>query len=316
MIVTVAKRRFIHSSLDYLIRSGFLGETLIHEAETAQAFRQTEKLEALGSILSVIKEYRLIGQYYIAWCLNRKGQDVEKLFEKVAEESSSYRSMALIELATGQARKGDLSLGVSYYTEALKYSKNPYTTLLAERSIAAVKGIEGFHKSALRDLEKIAPLLKYSQPIEKCQYLNSLAIELGEAGRIEEAQEVCKIVLASPFAFAYPEWRETAYDIDLRGYKSRSSVRVIQSFPGNVVSMPKRESSGNPHSAIFGSAPVVSLKGWKKENMVKEPNDDENVDQMDFNELIVKLLQITACEEASEEKLRKVVKSAIKIMKD
>ena len=51
--------------------------------------------------------------------------------------------------------------------------------------------------------------------------------------------------------------------------------------------------------------------------MVKEPNgEDENLDEMDFNELIVKLLQLTTHEELSEKKLRKVVKSAIKIIEE
>jgi hypothetical protein len=53
--------------------------------------------------------------------------------------------------------------------------------------------------------------------------LNSYAVELGEAGRLYEARNVCDLVLASPFAFAYSEWQQTAED--LRG-ASRSRIGV------------------------------------------------------------------------------------------
>src|ERR1051326_7903421 len=121
MSIQVANSRFITSSLKGLYKylnyhlSSFqvLGERLIHEAETAQAFRQIEKLEELGLILSnfPVKEYRLAGQYYIGWCVDRKGHDAQKLFEKIVEESTTYRPLALIELASGEARKGDLNCG-------------------------------------------------------------------------------------------------------------------------------------------------------------------------------------------------------------
>jgi hypothetical protein len=132
MSVTVASSRFIVSSVAGFYRcltkhlSSFqtLGERLIHEAEIAQAFRQTERLEEVGSILLnlPIKEYRLIGQYYIGWCINRKGQDAQKLFERVAEESSTYQSRALIDLGSRQTKKADYTSSIAYYIEALKYN--------------------------------------------------------------------------------------------------------------------------------------------------------------------------------------------------
>jgi hypothetical protein len=292
-----------------------LGERLTHEAETAQAFRQAEKLEELGSILSnfPIKEYRLIGQYYIGWCINRKGQDAQNLFERVAEGSATYRPLALIELASTEARKGDLSSSVKYFTEAIKYSQTPHTVVLAERSIAAFKGIEGDHNKALNELKRISPLIRYSQPIEQYQYLNSLAVELGEAGRIEEAQNVCRITLASPYAFAYPEWRETEQDLALRGYKSRSSVSVKQ-IPGNLFYLPEREAYEASATPIkSGRARIFSLEKWKKK-MVKEPNgDDTNPDTMSEQDMVMKLIQMLTTGEGDEKKIRELLKSAFKI---
>jgi tetratricopeptide (TPR) repeat protein len=326
MSVKVASNRFIASSLKGFYRclthhlSNFqaLGERLIHEAETAQAFRQTERLEEVGLILSnlPIKEYQLIGQYYIGWSINRKGGDAQKLLEQVAEESTTYRPRALIDLGSMQTKKGEYTSSIAYYTEALKYSRNPYTIIQAERSIAAAKGVEGFHGSAIKDLERIAPLFRYSPPIERCQYLNSLAVELSEVGMVEEAKNICRILLASHYAFAYPEWRETGEEIALRGYKSRSSVSITQAYPGNLLFLPDREASDTSiQSELSGPAPVFNLEKWKEEKMVKEPNGepaDENVDEMDDKDLLATLIQVAAQEDIDEENLRDVVKYAIR----
>jgi len=51
--------------------------------------------------------------------------------------------------------------------------------------------------------------------------------------------------------------------------------------------------------------------------MVKEQNDepnDENIDEMDRKDLLVKLLELTTVEDIDEEKLRKVVKYTLEVM--
>ena len=323
MSVKVANSRFITSSLKGLYKyltyhlSSFqaLGERLIHEAETAQAFRQTEKLEELGLILSnfPVKEYRLAGQYYIGWSMSRKGQDAQELFEKVVEESNTYRARALIDLGSRQARKGDFSSSIPYYKEALKYSQNAYTIIQAERSIAAAKGVEGHHIKALKDLNRIAPLVRYSPPIERFQYLNSIAVELAEVGRIEEASNISRIVLASPYAFAYPEWRETGQDLDLRGYKSRSSVPVIQSFykPAkvqhekiqNVLSFPERNTA--PVRLRSKPAKVLDLQAWRAK--MAEEERDEIPPDADEGDLYLRLMEMIALKDLNAWELRQVI---------
>lgn len=83
--------------------------------------------------------------------------------------------------------------------------------------------------------------------------------------------------------------------------------------------MPKREArqpSDTPvHSGIFGPAPVVSLKEWKEEKMVKEPNgdDDINPDKMGEQDMVMKLIQMLTTGEGDEKKIRELLKSALKI---
>ena len=289
MSVKVANSRFIVSSLSGFCQhltssvSGFqeLGNRVVHEAEVAQAFRHIERLEELGSILSnfPLKEYRLIGQYYLGWSAYRKGESSRKTFEQIVEQSKTYKATALIDLANIDFDRGDFVSAFKNCIEATKRADSLSTVLKAVRSVTILKSLEGNHQQALKDLEEIYPLIKYASPIVRYQYLNSYAVELGEVGRIEEALKVCQITLASPYAIAYPEWRETEQDLALRGYRSRSLVRVIQSFPRNLAYLPEREPSEPSATPVLSveSAPVVSLKEWKEQKMVKEPNGDDEI---------------------------------------
>src|SRR6185503_7912031 len=128
----------------------------------------------------------------------------------VIEKSQTYKAKGLISLAAVEASKGDLASGINLYTEAMKYADKPSVFLRGARSIAIIKSMEGFHNQALKDLETIAPLTRYISPVDRYQYLNSLAVELGEVGRVDEAGNICRVLLASPFTFAYPEWRDTS----------------------------------------------------------------------------------------------------------
>jgi hypothetical protein len=324
MSVKVASNRFIISSkyaaLYQQIHGNIsdfqrLGQWLTAQAGELQAFRHIEGLKSVADVLInfPLKEYQLIGQYYLAWCGYREGRDVRSDLETVIEQSTSYRSKALLSLAAVEA--GNYDSEIMLYKAAAKWG-SPSIVAQAARGIAITKAREGSHQRAVKDLENMTALIRSSDRISYLQYLNSLACELGEIGRIEEAQNICSILLASPYAFAYPEWRETGKEIALRGYKSRSSVSITQANPGNLLYIPEREASDTSiQSELSGPAPVFSLEKWKEEKMVKEPNgetEDENVDEMDDKDLLATLIQIAARDDVDEEKLRDVVKYAIK----
>jgi tetratricopeptide (TPR) repeat protein len=329
MSVKVANNRFI----TYSFRSGFyqqilsdivtlpgLGNLLIREAETAQILRQTEKLEETSIILShfPLKDLRIIGHYYQGLSAYRRGEDARSIFERVAEQSKVYRAKALMSLAAVEAKDERYEHELNYFNQALKHTNNPSVIIEALRCIAVVKAKEGFHKSAVKDLENLFPLMRVADPNYYYQYLNSLAVELGEVGRIEEALKVCQITLASPYAFAYPEWRETGQDLALRGYKSRSSVRVIQTFPRNVVYLSEHQrepSDTSIHPNIFGSADVLSLKKWIKAKMVKEPNGDEIPPDADEKDLYLRIMELIAQKDLSVSELRQVIDFVEKLSK-
>jgi hypothetical protein len=333
MSVKVARDRFIVSSISksaalyqHLIQANFnlqkLGQLLTKEAEQAQEFRHTNRLEELGAILTCfpLKEFQLIGQYYLGWCEYRKGESPHRAFEAAIEQSSTYKVKGLISLGAIITGGGDLDSGLSYYREAVRYARTPSMLVSAAKSIAVIKAIEGDHRQALKELEGLIPLAKYTTPKVYFDYLNSLAVETSEAGRVTEAQSISKIVLASPYAFAYPEWRETGADIARRGYKSRSLVPIIQTFPRNVLYMPE-PSPATDKPVKHGRGRLFSLEKWKEEKMVKEPNDDDeiedkDVDKMSEQDMVLKLIEMLTTGKGDEKKIRKLLKAGLKIFSE
>lgn len=288
---------------------------MVKEAETAHTFRQLSRLEEIASMLCnlPIKEYQLIGQYYKGLHARRIGQNVNGIFERVAEESRTYKTKALMSLAAMEGRNGNYDGELGYFTEALKTANNPSLTVEVSRCIAVVKAKEGFHQHSLKDLEKISPLLRYTNFHVRYQYYNSCSVELCEVGRLEEARNISNIVLASPYANAYPEWRETSDDIERKGYRaSRSFVPIIQGLQHNIIRLPERE-----NISVSQSQPARILHYDWKNRMVKEPNgdqtDDTSLDEMTNKDLIIEIVQRTSNKDMSENKLRKILEYVMEV---
>ncbi|HKY03779.1 MAG TPA: tetratricopeptide repeat protein [Blastocatellia bacterium] len=122
--------------------------------------------------------------------------------------------------------RGNTEAAICFYKEALKTSPTVSEFIELVRSVAALKSQEGFHKSALKDLENLIPLVRYAEPRLCYDLLNSYAVELCEANRLEEAREVSHLAISSPFGPYYPQWQETFAEVSQKLYKSRSRVTV------------------------------------------------------------------------------------------
>jgi len=133
--------------------------------------------------------------------------------------------------------------------------------------VAVISSEDGNHRGALAILENLFSLahaMRLAQPHVYYDYMNSLAVELGEVGRLEEARNVSGIVLASPYASAYPEWRDTREEIELRGLRaSRSTVAVSQ----------RRREAKNLRSIHRRPADVkpVSQNSFEAKNLIRLP---------------------------------------------
>jgi hypothetical protein len=216
-------------------------------AEHAYSARQLDVVGHVGQLLSRLPlslQTESIGLYYQALNLNRGGRGdtilAGSLLEKVADRAcSKYVARAMVALGINAVALADYHTALSCYREATQILTSdrildPVTFYMTRRMTAVVKGMTGDHRGAVADLEKMFPLARLAslqQPYAYYDYMNTLAVELGEVGRLEQARRASGITLASPFASAYPEWLETFEEIRL---KQRRASRSIVSVPHSI----------------------------------------------------------------------------------
>jgi tetratricopeptide (TPR) repeat protein len=340
----ISHAAFYQQVLSELIRGAYrkqtfpeLGNRLVALADHAYGVGQMRAVEEGSQLLLNLplgKEYESIGRYYQALCIYRRGRFAEArvLLEQVAGELPlRFTAKALLAVSATYYQSDDLQSFLSLNVEASRAAtssdlRDPQTFVRSQRHIAVLKSIDGDHRGALSDLERLFPLARAFgrwQPYSYYEHLNSLAVELMEAGRLEEARNASKIALASPFAAAYPEWRETREEIELRGYRaSRSVVAFYQANAeatssaagpegGKLVHLPAPERDDSP-SAIELSpktqpARVLSMQEWKKK-MPEKSNDDpqvkhteEQIREMTTSQRLVRIMNLISNEMSDDE---------------
>ncbi|MEK6324772.1 MAG: hypothetical protein AABN33_24280 [Acidobacteriota bacterium] len=289
-----------------------MGNRLIVLAEQAHAFRQMNVIEQVSQILGSLplsRQYEAVSRYYQALCIQSFGRgDIEQaisLLEGVAETvPTRYRARVMISLGANARNRCDNQSALSFYSDAARFISlsglyDPYAATHTQKMVAVISGEDGNHRDALEMLENLFPLahaMRPSQPHVYYDYMNSLAVELCEVGRLEEARNVSRIVLASPFASAYPEWRETREEIELRGWRAPRSVVAftqrtsedkslvrgalrtdssatvvgqLAAEAANVIRLPMPEGGDTPSavepSSLAGlPATVLDMQEWKK----------------------------------------------------
>ena len=319
MSVRTPNNLFIGSSLE--LHAGFyqrvlkeasdfkeLGNKLVQAAEYERAFRRYDRVNEIAQLLInlPLKEHHLIGQYYLGLCEYSKGIYAVDIFENIAEKSSTkYRLLAMHSLASIERRRGDYDTELAWLLETLKIAPS----IQALRGIAILKAIEGNHKAAVKDFETYLPLIRHAGPLPYYDFLNSYAVELGEVGRIYEARNISEIVIHSPFAFAYPEWQDTAND--LRG-SSRSFVAFAPSryVPHNVLPMPVREHEVKTQQKSK-RARVMSLQKWR-EKMAKDKTDEPKL--TDTRDILMWIMNTYTDEGTTRHQRYKIYEAVMKIM--
>lgn len=290
-----------------------IGDRLVVAAEHAHAFRHMNILEEISGILTTTalpRDYQIIGQYYQALCIQSFGRgDLKRamsLFERVAELApSTYQGRALISLGANSRNSGDNHSAVSFYSDAIRFISlsgvnDPYSAIHSQKMIAVIGGEDGHHRNAVALLENLFPLarsLRSTQPHVYYDYLNSLAVELCEVGRLEEARNASQIVIGSRFASAYPEWHDTHDDIKVKGLRASRSIIALSTIVDASLSQPTAETSVRPEPFEGGNlvrlplvdrserldaaerpsvsqpARVFSIQAWK-EKIARQQNHD------------------------------------------
>ncbi|HKQ03884.1 MAG TPA: hypothetical protein VJ464_02035 [Blastocatellia bacterium] len=320
MITETAKSLFIVSSKPRLYQALLkgvgsyeaLGKRLLGRLKAAYAFRQIEQVKELATILTniPIKEYQLIGQYYLVWCNCRESVFKAEALENLASQTHTYNAKVLLSRAAIDIYRGKFEAASYFHNEALKTSPAVPDYIYIKLGIAQVKGFEGFHQAALNDIENLIPMMRYAEPIRFFETLNSYATELGAVGRFYEARNIMRAVLASPFAFAYPEWRETGEE--LRG-ANRSSV-ALSTSRYNVLIMPEREAS----EPRFEPKParVLDLSKWKKKMVKDDDKGKIDTSNMTAQDMAMKLLELITQNRGDYKQMQKILDYAIKVFSE
>jgi hypothetical protein len=285
---------------------------LVRIAEYERSFRRYDNVNEAAQLLVnlPLKEYQTIGQYYLGLCDYRKGIDRIETFEHVAQTApAKYRIQAMHSLVAIGARRRDFNYQLFWASESLKVGPS----IESLRGMAVLKAIEGSHKEAVEDLEKYLPLIRQAEPVVYYGYLNSYAVELGEVGRTQEARRICEVILASPFALAYPEWRETANDLkEARG--SFVAASPAQNVAHNVLLLPIAEPGGYHVSAESEPARILDLQKWKKRmGKGKKENGKKHPQVQTVKDMMFRIMEIFTSRNTTDEQRRRMWEAVEKI---
>jgi hypothetical protein len=219
-----------------------LGEELAVVARQAYLARQIGAVEQacrLMLALPVSRQLENVARYFQALCTWKQGDSggACQLLELVAEEAApQYRARALHFVGLTHQERGEVDGALPFYLAAGKTAAtcDPLTLAESQQMIAVVRSIHGDHKRALRLLEDLFPLIRSigkHYPAAYYTFLNHFAVELGEVGRVTEAECALSSALASPFAAAYPEWSETREELEAKRTAATRSIVAIGRAP-------------------------------------------------------------------------------------
>jgi AraC-like DNA-binding protein len=197
-----------------------LGNCLIQLGEQAHSLRQFDEVREIGLVLSniPIRQYQGIGRYFLAVAANSMGNgdpdEARRLFEFAVDTAPDpYKLKSVLSLGALAFHNKDFDSAFYFYREVIRTGGLSSASLQATRGVTTLKSIEGYHKSAIADVERILPLIRFAPSNVYFDCLNSYAVELSEVGRLQEAESVSSLVVASPLIRYYPEWRETLSDV-------------------------------------------------------------------------------------------------------
>jgi hypothetical protein len=171
-----------------------LAETVLSEIKTAYDFRYIERVRELSRILIhiPIKEYQVIGEYYLIWCECRESRLHTESLERIIGQTQTHKAQALLSRGTFEVYKGKYEAALYFYLEGLKASRSISDHIGLCLAVAQLKSIEGFHSSSLDELENLIPIIRHAEPRLYYDFLNSYAVEIDKAGRKNEARNIIR----------------------------------------------------------------------------------------------------------------------------
>ncbi len=201
------------------------GMALVELARHAWISRQVDLLDqTVRAILALPLDpgVQNVAHYYNAYALGRAGgpdQTRAVLDGLIDAALPEYKPRIILGLSGCHLIAGNLDESTRIYLEAARAASNTDAPCKSSalRGLALIRSIRGDHKGSLSDLERLFPVMRSfatSSPEDYRYYLNNLAYELGQVGRIEEAKAAINVALRSPNAHRFPDWAETAQELE------------------------------------------------------------------------------------------------------
>jgi tetratricopeptide (TPR) repeat protein len=239
-------------------REGFesIGLRLASIARHAYFSRQTEVMEQASQAMLTLplsQNLQSVAHYYQAVGEWKRGNadKAQQILNRVVDTASQpHRAQGLLSNGAIYFVQGKFEEAFQNYFAAASFAREVdlQTFVTAQRMLAVIQGLYGDHQRALSDLERLYPIFRsVSKYYPTCyhDFLNSYAIELGEVGRLVEAQNVCAITLASPFAAVYPEFAQTRDELAAKRTAATPSVVAVPALP-EVIPSPQAEAEPQP----------------------------------------------------------------------
>lgn len=226
---------------------------LLAQAEQLYLARDTVRLSQVANELSNITHpgARAARDFYRAMVLYRAGESEQAwpLIVSASECAAAprYQARAIQAISIEHLWNDDIKSAISTYREAIKAARaasDPVAFVRAGFTLSEVQSKEGDHHAALEGLRAIRPaveVLGKAEPFYLHFFANEVAFELLQAGRIEEARRFSLYALAAPYARAYPEWRETAQEIEQarEPIAAHKSILRVETKPTGARDLPR-----------------------------------------------------------------------------
>jgi AraC-like DNA-binding protein len=201
-----------------------------------------------------------VSDYYSVYCEPHSPEQSRAILADVADQAApGLRERAILGIAHAYFGSADFVGSAYFYADAARASASTDLFVQTEacRTMAACRGALGDHRGALRDLQKLWPVihsLSRTYPTLYYDYLNSLAVELGELRKFPEARAAIAIALSSPFAAVYPNWRETKMEIE-----EAAAKELPKPSPAYVIVVPPAPTSARAATTARTTGPATSV---------------------------------------------------------
>ena len=335
-----------------------IGDRLIALADHAVDLKQFETVEQVSRLLTFAalpQVYHRIADYYRASCLKGRGEPLRARaeFQRLAVSTSlprKFRARAIQSLGVSYFEKGQFDEALRYYAEAAQAAapeqgSKLLLTVNAQLAAAIYRSVAGDHDASLRHLESLRPLVRLLAPqqlLPRYIYANSLAVELGEAGRLEEARHLSEAVVRSPYAGAYPEWQETRAEVlakmrrpspsvvggvhwPQQDVQETSPVRIPPHAAHNVIALPLAPRPAVSPAATGTANPplarIIAYHGWRQ--AIPKPSDTlpeiftpGDLEQMSIADKQTALLTVIYGDDVTHDTLDQLLAAASKVTTD